>query len=51
MKISTMHLPFSQTYIANKNRLETMHHWPKKDGDAEAEATMDDDAYDLPYSL
>lgn len=44
-------MPFSQTYIANKNRLETMHHWPKPDGALEANETMDDDAYELPYSV
>jgi hypothetical protein len=40
-----------QSYTLNKERLETMHHWPKEDSEEEAMETMDDDAaYPLPYS-
>lgn len=37
-----------ETYITNKERLETLHHWPTEDSDAEAEETMDDDSYPMP---
>ncbi len=42
---------FIQTYLSNKNRLETTHHWLGEDSMVGANETMDDDAYDLPYSV
>ncbi|KAL3815610.1 hypothetical protein ACHAXA_007142 [Cyclostephanos tholiformis] len=45
------HLVNEETYMANKNRLETMHHWVGEDSMIGANETMDDDAYDLPYSV
>jgi hypothetical protein len=51
LKSHPRNLRFTQTYLSNKNRLETMHHWVVEDSMVGANETMDDDAYDLPYSV